>query len=99
MLGFASSKFPKLFISDWVPGWCEDAEGRDQNTGVIERRNLNKEECLRACTNHPGATGCEFHVGKCSIHTRNVAGGSGKNTGYSCMVFPNKGGMLIIYPP
>jgi len=76
-------------VGDWVPGWCEDAEGKDQNAGVIEKANLNKEECLRACANHQGATGCEFRVGKCSIHTRNVAGGNG-NTGYSCMVFPNK---------
>jgi len=78
-----------IAAEDWVPGWCEDAEGKDQNAGVIEKANLNKEECLRACRNHQGATGCEFRVGQCSIHTRNVGGGNG-NTGYSCMVFLNK---------
>ena len=86
VLGFA-----KLFISEWVPGWCVDTEGKDQNAGVIEKMNLNKEECLTTCTNYQGATGCEFRVGKCSIHTRNVAGGNG-NSRDSCMVFQNKVG-------
>jgi len=89
-----TSSIQLIAAEDWVPGWCEDAEGKDQNTGVIEKANLNKEECLRACANHQGAIGCEFCVGKCSIHTRNVAGGNG-NTGYSCMVFPNKVGYLL----
>merc|ERR1711872_1114054 len=79
---------------EWVPGWCVDSRGRDQNTGVIEKENLNKEACLRFCGNHQGATGCEYHDDRCSIHTRNVAGGNGLS-GHSCMVCSSQNLLFI----
>ena len=64
------------------PGYCVKADGHDQNHRVIKVNNHDgdteqrQKECLQACLQKVGATGCEviWHQGNrgCYIHTQEV---------------------------
>jgi len=73
----------------WTPGWCVDAEKKDQNTGLVSKAGRTQEECLESCKTQPGVTGCEFSPAtkSCKAHTKDVSGGSGADAEF-CYVFP-----------
>ena len=75
-----------------MPGWCEDADKKDQNAGVVSLKGQSFEQCLEECKKQTGVTGCEFHPPKklCAAHTKDVARGSGSKD-YFCFVLPKQG--------
>ena len=81
-----------FLVVGWVPGWCSDHAGDDQNKGLIELKAGDKDKCLEACRQYGGATGCEYnnYHNHCSVHMQNVNFGSGPSY-FSCFVFGNDG--------
>ena len=87
-------------------GWCVDEHGKDQNEGQYNLKyTKTKQECLKQCLAYPGATGCETssELGDnlvCSVHTKEVARGSGiENDPYMCWAFIKcKSKILLINP-
>jgi len=77
-------------------GFCVKSNGADQNSGVI-KKNSNQgnkvaaqEACLKICSEHKGATGCEVIWDQsnrgCYIQTQPIAKGNGVPRHY-CWVF------------
>jgi len=77
-------------------GFCVLANGVDQNSGVLQINSVDgdtmaaQKECLTACHNHGGATGCEviwdqYNRG-CYIHTAAVDHGNNYGN-HKCWVF------------
>eukprot|EP00565_Helicotheca_tamesis_P004270 CAMPEP_0185741062 /NCGR_PEP_ID=MMETSP1171-20130828/38756_1 /TAXON_ID=374046 /ORGANISM="Helicotheca tamensis, Strain CCMP826" /LENGTH=680 /DNA_ID=CAMNT_0028413003 /DNA_START=1 /DNA_END=2043 /DNA_ORIENTATION=- len=68
-------------------GFCLNANGNDQNSGVyqLEGGDFETEElqtrCLKLCAAYPGYTGCEAIWGQhnrgCYVHTKDVSTGNG----------------------
>jgi len=73
----------------WVPGWCDNKQGKDQNRGATTLgTGYTKESCLEACMRTPYSQACEFSTenkGGCSVHTTPIGGGSG-DANYFCYV-------------
>merc|ERR1712238_489566 len=77
-------------------GFCVKQDGGDQNDGVIKINNMDgnteeaQKECLQACLNHEGATGCEviWDQGNrgCYIHTDIIHHGNGVGN-HLCWLF------------
>ena len=68
-------------------GFCLNANGHDQNSGVIKlyatdvRTDDKLQSCLATCRSHSGAKGCEAIWGEgnrgCYVHTGEVSKGNG----------------------
>ena len=78
-----------------VYGWCLQANGVDQNAGVVKLNSIhgkneaNRRACFKACLAYSGSTGCEMvKEGGCYVHTKPVAKGSGATNHY-CWAFSN----------
>ena len=70
-----------------TPGYCLKCDGTDQNDGQIIKQATNEKDCFNTCISHNGATGCEYDGNTCTIHTKQVARGSGKAP-YKCWTMP-----------
>jgi len=79
-----------VIAEGWLVGYCLDSNGQDQNSGVITLSGPTAEQCLAACRNHNGATGCELIKNQgnqgCYVHTEDVASGS-QHSNHICYLF------------
>jgi len=90
--------------TSWTNGFCQDANRRDQNAGVVDltskmsvtMRGMNADiqnDCAEQCQSYPGSTACEVSWGstwaRCYVHTQPVKYMSGSSW-WKCMIFKNQ---------
>merc|ERR1719206_31238 len=79
-----------LASEGWELGWCLDSSGNDQNSGTVSLGlKSSMDQCLYDCKKTAGATGCEYSRNYCSVHTQDVASGSGHSS-HQCYVLTEK---------